>query len=181
MNKQQYMFAIMPPTELGMMINEIRQQFAIKYHCKAALKPPVHITVIPPFHTFPEREPEIIKEFSASASGIHPFDIELSGYGIFSRKGVVFMNVILSGELKGFQAIANQRFTMILPGLNRDTGRPYHPHITIGYRDIPKELFRQAAEEYLDKSFEESFSCDRFFLWRHDGKAWQVHHEFILS
>jgi 2'-5' RNA ligase len=181
MEKQQYMFAIMPPMELGMKINEIRQQFSNKYHCKAALKPPVHITVIPPFHTYPEREPEIITEFGALASGMHSFHIEVSGYGTFRRKGVVFMNVILSSELKNFQAIASRKFNMILPGINRDPERPYHPHITIGYRDIPKEIFLNAAEEYLDKTFEESFSCDSFFLWRHDGKAWQVHHEFILS
>jgi 2'-5' RNA ligase len=181
MEKKQYMFAIMPPEQLALEINKIRQQFANKYHCRAALKPPVHITLIPPFHTFPEREPDIIEVFESLAKDINSFEIQLSGYGIFRRKGVVYMNISLNNNLQILYNLSKIKFDEVLPGLYNDSNRPYHPHITIGYRDIPKELFQQAAEEYLEKTFEESFLCDRFFLWRHDGHAWQVQYEFILS
>ncbi|MBS1587392.1 MAG: hypothetical protein JSS82_17800 [Bacteroidetes bacterium] len=51
--KCQYLLAIRPPAELTDEIHQIRIAFAEKYNCKAALKPPVHITLLPNFWMLP--------------------------------------------------------------------------------------------------------------------------------
>jgi 2'-5' RNA ligase len=171
------MLAIMPSEALASRIREVRVDFASKYRCEAALKPPVHITLVPPFHAPEDRETEIINRYDQGFSGIRSFPVVLDGFGIFKRKQVVFIKLVDDESLTEMHRIAGRIFHDLFPEDPLDD-RPYHPHITIGYRDIPKDLFKIAAAEYLPMPFAAEFTVDRFFLWKHDGKAWQVNHEF---
>lgn len=173
------MIALMPGDEAAEQIQQVRLGFAAKYQCKAALKPPVHITLIPPFHILTEQEEYLINGITNLVTGTIPFDIRLDGFGAFRRKEVIFIHVENNLELSAFQAKLAEGFQKLMPGLFTEN-RPYRPHVAIGYRDIPKNLFKQAADEYLSRSFELEFGADSFYLWRHDGKAWQIRNRFMF-
>lgn len=176
-----YMLAIMPPPDETAEIEEIRRQFADAYNCKAALKPPVHITLIPPFKTVDTIEQDLINKLGHWALEQRAFDVALKNFDVFRRNQVVFIHVEPSIALRTFQKELEGRFKQDYSHIDIKTYQEYSPHITIGYRDIPRELFRPAAIEYLAKSFSATFPVDRFYLWKHNSINWQVLHTYIMK
>jgi 2'-5' RNA ligase len=169
----------MPPEELAKEIHELRIEFSEKYTAKAALKPPVHLTLIPPYFAFPETEEAIIPAFENWASEQAAFSLELKNFNVFKGNGVVFIDIEKNKQLRQFHKELYVQY-----GEFFEPKRKYsfsHPHITIGYRDIPKTLFPQAMEEYLGRAFEATFPVNSFYLWKHNRKFWEVQHEFRLN
>lgn len=172
------MLAIMPPPVIAEEIQKVRLAFADKYKAYAALKPPVHITLVPPFWALKETEERLIRLLDAWAATQKPFQLRLNGFDTFRRNGVIFINVEENRELYTFQKNVMQRYMEIFPA--QPPGVGFHPHLTIGYRDIPKEVFKEAAKEYLQRRFEASFEIKSFYLWKHNRKSWLTHHTFSL-
>lgn len=175
------MVAIMPPPPLTKDIEQIRFDFAEKYNCKAALKPPVHITLIPPYKTLPDSEEKIIPAVERWAASHMPFPVVLLNYSTFDRNGVVFINVLPNEDGRSFQKELRSEFLEVLPLPEVKRYTSFHPHITIGYRDIPKEVFKEAANDYLSRELFAAFTVNTIYLWRHDGARWQVLHSFPLG
>ena len=171
---QLYMLAIMPPAELSREIDEIRDQFAASYDCKAALRVPVHITLQPPFRLTDDQAHELAARLSDWAVGQTPFPLTLEGFNFFRHNGVVFIDVRRQDLLSLFQQELFRMLRQWLPGLELKEQRPYHPHLTIAYRDIPKHLFAQAEAAYKSREFFSVFVVNELHLWRHDGSHWQV-------
>ncbi|RZJ47805.1 MAG: RNA 2',3'-cyclic phosphodiesterase, partial [Chryseobacterium sp.] len=46
----------------------------------------------------------------------------------------------------------------------------FHPHVTVGYRDLTWENYLKAWEVYCEKEFKTKFIVDKIMLLRHDGK-----------
>lgn len=176
-----YMVAIMPPPPIAKDIEQIRFGFADKYNCKAALKPPVHITLIPPYKTQSESEEKIIPAMEHWAASHEPFSLVLLNYATFANNGVVFINVLPNEDGRMFQRGLRSEFLQVLPMPEVKRYTSFHPHITIGYRDIPKDLFKEAANDYQQRALFSTFVVDRFHLWRHDGTRWQVLRSFPLG
>lgn len=180
MEEKLYMMALVPPTTLSKSIEEIRKEFATAYHCKAALKPPVHITLYPPYKELESHEEEAKNILSKWASGQLPFEITLHGFDAFKNNGVLFINVIKTEALKQLHKSFSLQMTRLLqPTLLPNSS--FNPHITIGYRDIPKELFPEAMKDFLPRKFEASFIADHIFFWKHNGKIWNTIASFPLK
>lgn len=175
------MLAIMPPAELARDIERVRQAFAEKYHCKAALKPPVHITLIPPYKAGAQTEDLLIPKLEEWGRLQIPFPVTLENYGVFDRNGVVYIAVEPNDLLQLFQKDLRKKFLSLLPFPEVKKYSSFHPHITIGYRDIPRDVFPVAAKDYLARSFFATFVTDRFYLWKHNGKKWEVLHSFAIG
>ena len=176
--KCQYLFVITPPAHLAEEIHKIRMAFAAQYNCKAALKPPVHITLIPNFWIFPRTEERILwlNEWAAT---LPPFTVSLRNFGTFRQREVVFIDVEKSTELETL----HNGLLLVKNSLPSGTFRPiasFNPHITIGYRDIPKELYEQAVEDYMQKTFSADFTVNQFELWRHNGQKWETLHSYKM-
>jgi 2'-5' RNA ligase len=105
----------------------------------------------------------------------------LKNYGTFRRNGVVFIDVEKSAELKVFYKQLVPRVHELLPGVKLKGGGSFNPHFTIGYRDIPEEVYEQAADEYEQKTFDANFSADKFYLWKHNRKFWEVQHIYEMK
>lgn len=175
------MLAIMPPPELTSDIEKIRRQFAEKYHCKAALKPPVHITLIPPYKATADTEEALAGALSEWGRTQIPFPVTLENFDTFRRNGVIFINVSSNELLQLFQADLERKFKTLLPHAVPGHHRSYHPHVTIGYRDIPPQVFPAAANEYLAHKFFATFVTDRFYLWKHNTQRWEVLYTFTIG
>ena len=79
------------------------------------------------------------------------------------------MNEALKQLHKGFTT----QMTRILQPLVKNN-QPYHPHFTIGYRDIPKEVFPEAMKDFLPRKFEAAFNVDSICFWKHNGTSWET-------
>jgi len=56
----------------------------------------------------------------------------------------------------------------------QNTDLKFKPHITIAYRDLTPENFREAWKEYKHKVYNALVDADSFHLLQHDTKQWNV-------
>jgi 2'-5' RNA ligase len=181
MRTGKYLLAIIPPADVTGKIEHYRQEFAEEHFCKAALKPPVHMTLLNPFDMPEYFEKKLLASMGDWIAQQSVFDIHLRNFNFFDNPyhPVLYVDVVKNEQLKYFReglcrAIKRQ-FSFI-----KDTGT-FHPHFTIGYRDIPKSIFPQITQEYGRKRFEADFSMGRVCLLKHNYVNWQVHHEFSVG
>src|SRR5436305_1991213 len=126
--KDLLLLAIIPPDDLRDQLEVIRQDFATKYDCKAALKPPIHITLIPPFYLAGEHVPPLSNLIAEIAKDEESFAITISNYGTFPKNHVIFINVETTPPLLHIQTRIEHSLSD--QGLIRcKTSQPYHPHI----------------------------------------------------
>lgn len=182
MSDHLYLWAIMPPEPLYSEIDAIRHSFAANFHSVAALKPPVHITLYKPF-----RIPAPVADAEAGQFerwiGTQPdFSLELKNFGFFenARSPVVYIHVVPEPNLKKLNTGLSQ-LTRKLFDLEQETGNnTYHPHLTIGYRDI-LPVFPEVKQAYSRRLFTAGFHVPDVCLFRHNGKVWELKHRFLLQ
>ena len=176
-----YMFAIMPPADLAQQIDAERRKFSEKYNCFKALKPPVHITLFEPF-TLDDRIDKELKGIEQWSAQQVRFEVVLKDYAFFENHAspVVYIALLTNPALSklhtGFVARLTTDVAVEVIG-----SKSYKPHFTIGYRDIPLDLFPKIKTDYSRRKFEAKFTVSSIFLWRHDSKNWQVYREFPLK
>jgi 2'-5' RNA ligase len=175
------MWAIMPPQPLTEKIENIRNEFAEKYKAVAALKPPVHITLLPPYKAVSSTEEPLIAFFEEWATTQKAFSIALNAYDFFPRNGVVFIDVVENNRLEDFRKELRRQFLKLLPAAEVERSSSFHPHITIGYRDIPRGVFPLVQQEYSGRSFAADFVAGAFYFWRHTGQRWITIQSFPLT
>lgn len=176
-----FFIAIIPPDEIADAIRIYKEDMALRFHSKAALKSPVHITLHMPFR-YPEKKldnlEQLLTEFSADFA---EFDIQLKNFGSFPPR-VIFVNV---QENNCLEALQNELLKQMRKNLNIFNGnykeRVFHPHITIAFRDLKPREFKIAWEEYKNQSLLFDFSATKISLLKHDGNSWQVHKDFELK
>lgn len=170
----------MPPKELAQRIDQERREFAERYKCIKALKPPVHITLFEPF----KAEPQLEQQLQGLAPWIAqqtPVTIELSNYNYFrnNKAPVVYIDVVKNETLKALRKGFVQQLRKYMPIEAQD--QEYKPHFTIGYRDVPSGLMPQIVADHSLRRFKGCFLMDKIYLWRHDTVNWQVVWEFPLT
>jgi 2'-5' RNA ligase len=176
-----YFIAVVPPPPLRDQLMQLKVEFSEAYHTKAALHSPPHITLLPPFHKPLREEPgmrQALEEFGLRYAG-PTFNIDLEGYGCF-RPRVIFIQVRGNDSLMKWQEKLAKFCTELL-GLTEPDDRPYHPHLTLAFRDLKRDAFDRAWAEVRTRSFQSSFPVDRFALLKHDRQCWQILEEFLLA
>lgn len=175
------MVALIPPKKLVERLEEVREEFATNYKCKAALKTPVHLTLVPPFQLEPDKEEELVTALKAGEE-LDRFAVELKDYGYFLENEVLFVSVAPSVRLSVLQqAVKNWVHEGFEVSEKYHNHEEYHPHITIGRKDIPKGRFADAVKEYSELKFAAKFENKAFYLWKHNGKEWEIHTRFPLK
>lgn len=171
-----YMFAIVPPAALEAQIHNERVIFAEKYNCVKALKPPIHITLFPPFEERPAFENRVAGLASWVAQ-IAPFKIKLQGFNFFIRESpVAYIDVVPNDALQRLRSGFVEELTKYTQV--KEFPGPYNPHFTIGYRDIPPDVFPQIVAEYSAKAFDGEFDVNSIYLWKHDRTSWRAVAEY---
>lgn len=176
-----YLTAILPPQPLSEQVDTVRKECAAQFDVKAALKPPVHITLFRPFFIEAEREAQLIKLLSPITYNHKPFEIVLENFDTFNSR-VVFIRVLKNEALGNLQREISRIYNQnkIDPKeVKRNT--VFHPHITIAYRDIPAAVFPALWAAYKNKKFKRVFTADHFSLLKHDGKKWQPFKEYYFN
>ena len=167
MNK--YFIAIIPPESIKTDILRFKEYFRDQYKSKGALNSPPHITLHMPFEfDDEERLVKTLKKFEFES-----FEIELQDFGCFEPR-VIFVDMKENGSLHEIQSRLTSFCKRELQLFNADhSDRAFHPHITIGFRDLKKPQFYTAWKEFENKSYSATFETDRISLLKHDGKIWR--------
>ncbi len=174
----------MPPPELSAIIHNERLIFSKNFNTLEALKPPVHITLFPPFKIISSHA----KEFERNILNIQDwaeheiaFNIHLNNYNYFDNrnKPVLFIEVVRNEQLlklhKGFRKELKKYLVL------KEQKSQFKPHITIGYRDISPEVFPAIKAAYSQRGFNASFNCNAFHLWKHNGQHWTIVVQYLLK
>jgi 2'-5' RNA ligase len=179
--KGNYFLGVLPPEPLLSQCRELKQYFQEKYSSKASLNSPPHITLHMPFEWRDDRVDFLgltLRRFSESEGG---FPVVLTNFGCFEPR-VIFIDVKHSEGLMGFQkrlsAVCRTGLQLLRP--NHDD-RPFHPHLTLAFRDLRRVQFKEAWEEFRHRTFDAEFTVNSFSLLKHDGRNWNVAMDFGLN
>ncbi|MDP4219339.1 MAG: 2'-5' RNA ligase family protein [Bacteroidota bacterium] len=169
-----YFIGIIPPEPVYSEIRDFQEQISNKWNSKEALRRPVHITLLHPFHLAGNREPELIKFLERFAADKKKLSLAIDGFGSFSI-GVIYASIVPTTELKELEkdlSLSVQRKFQ----LQKEKGPSYgfNPHITIGYKDLSPQVFDSAWAEFKEKLYRRKWTADSISLLRHDGKEWKV-------
>lgn len=162
--KKLYFIAIYPPQKIIDEVKVFKEDLAFHYNNSKALKNDAHITLFPPFFREPELESDILTAFQKIDTDIAPFEIELNGFGSFPnpKNPVLFVQPESNGALVELYHRVKNHFNFM--------NYSFHPHITVGYRNLTFENYIKAWEIYKCKPFKTNFIVKEIVLLRHDGK-----------
>ena len=179
--KNLYFVAIVPPPPVRDEVQELRLYFSEKYGSSQALKSPPHITLLAPFNTSRENENKIKSILTDFSSGYEPFDIGLKDFSTFSTK-VIYVSVQKNEQLSIIQDKLESRAREDSEVFHYNyKKRSFHPHMTLAFRDLSKENFRKAWDEFKGRKFKASFRAASITLLKHDGSEWEIKEEFGLG
>jgi 2'-5' RNA ligase len=168
-----YFIAIIPPEPLYKEVQELKEYFRDRYNSRAALRSPPHITLHMPFEWKREKEGmlcEMLESFFRKISG---FELKLLNFSCFAPK-TIFVHVESCPELETLQKEL-ERFCKSRLNLfhARYQDLPFHPHLTIAFRDMKKETFAQAWDEFVKKKFIREFNVTNVVLLKDNGRQWE--------
>ena len=169
-----YFMALIPPEPFRQLAWGWKTYFRDQYQSGASLNSPPHITLHMPFKLRSQRETELAEKLQQVADTFAPFLVELEGFGAFPPR-VIFIEVIGSSELEALQQAVRRQMKLEFQVFNANyRDRPFHPHLTLAFRDLKKAQFRQAWAEFQDREVRYTWTASHLTLLKHDGHRWQV-------
>ncbi len=168
-----FFMALLPDPIIQDEVTAFKQASLERFGSGHALKSPPHVTLIPPFRS--ERP-----DFSALqtfAQTQPPFAVRLQNFDRFGNR-VIFVNVVPEPALSACQARLAQ-FCYDHFGIQPDS-RPFHPHMTVAFRDLQRSVFTEAWAYFSTQAYERQFTADAVTLLKHTGQGWAVAQTFPL-
>ena len=176
-----YFIAIIPPQEISTEIQRIKETIYEKYNSKASLNAPPHITLHMPFDWKLHKQELLIQKLDLFSTSIERFEIQLSGFNCFEPR-VIYVGVAENEILENMQ---QDLFRFCKKDLNLFNAHykqlPFHPHITLAFRDLKKPMFYKAWQEFENKTYSSRFILESIVLLKHNGKQWEVLKEFGIG
>lgn len=176
-----YFIAMIPPSDISDEIIEFKTDFANRFESKAALKVVPHITLKAPFKLPAPTHLELIEWFKDLSISIKSFTLGLNNFGAFHNRDhpVIFIHPVVNQSLHSLQR-------EILTGLKvfhivNPIDLNFNPHVTVAYRDLKPERFREAWSEYKTKEYKASFEVSDFHLLQHDTRQWNIISTYSLQ
>jgi 2'-5' RNA ligase len=180
-----YFVAIVPPADISGQISAMKKQMRDHFETSHALRSPPHITLHMPFKWKEAKQDQLHQALSLAACEIRSFEVNLEGFGAFEPR-VIYVNVTTTQSLEDCQ-IRVKKAMRSLNVLNADyKQKAFHPHVTIGFRDLKKSNFYKAWDEYKRRDYSAGFRAQSFVLLKHEHKEgqttkWNVCREFSFS
>lgn len=174
MSESLYFIALVPPLPIQEEITSLKKEIAEKYGSKHALKSPPHITLHMPFKWKDKKAEQLQAVMSSLNEQLNPFILNLKDFDFFEPR-VVFFDVVENEHLERLQMLVVDtcRKQLKLDNANYKD-RPFHPHVTIGFRDLKKHMFYEARKEFEKRELSLEFEASHVSLLKHDGSCWNV-------
>lgn len=173
--KKMYFIAIYPPQEIIDEVRIFKEDLVLNFANSKALKNDAHITLFPPFERELGLEKDIHDAFQKIDTHISPFEIILNGFGSFPnpKNPILFIQPEENQNLNDLHLKVKERFSF--------KEYSFHPHVTVGYRDLSWENYIRAWTIYENKQFKTKFIVDRISLLRHDQKWITIDEKKLIS
>jgi len=169
-----FYIAIVCPENIEHKVKEFKQYMEQRYGCRAALKSPAHLTIIPPFRAEDEMEKHLLDFVQTFNMGMLPIDIALDGYGNFGDR-VLFADVSPNASLSSLEKEAMQEFSTQFPAIIFGMKPEFNPHVTIATRDIPEGKLAEAKEYFqANHPLKESFNSKELALMKLVNGWWEL-------
>lgn len=169
-----YFIALLPNPVVQDEVTRFKETARDRFGSGHALKSPPHITLIPPFGSN-QTDFSALQTF---AQAQEPFAVQLRHFNRFGSR-VIFVDVLPEPPLLACQAqlatFCHGRF-----GIKPDT-RPFHPHMTVAFRDLQRAVFPAAWAYFSTQSYERTFTAEGVTILRHTGQRWVVEETFALG
>jgi 2'-5' RNA ligase len=176
-----YFIALIPPSPIYDEAIEQKNYFKENYNSKASLNSPPHITMHMPFRWKEQKEKDLVATIEQFVKNFDPIKVCLDNFSAFAPR-VIFINVVKSEALEHMQRQIQRFCKKELNLFNANyKEQPFHPHLTLAFRDLKKPNFKRAWDEFANKEYKAEFIADRIALLKHNGKIWQVFKEFNLE
>ncbi|MBW4440924.1 MAG: 2'-5' RNA ligase family protein [Plectolyngbya sp. WJT66-NPBG17] len=173
-----FFIALLPPPAIQQYATEVKSYFDQYYASRHAFKSPPHITLQPPFRWQHEHFAALRESIESFAQSQVPIPIELDGFGAFPPR-VIYINVDRTNALLTLHRNLIQHLENSIELIDpKEKSRPYAPHMTVAFRDLTKQNFKLAWQEFKDRSLHFEFIASHLTLLKHDGQRWQIHTEF---
>lgn len=180
-HRKQYFVAIIPPSPVFEEALAFKEYFRDNYGSKAALNSPPHITLHMPFLWNEVKEDKLVAKIGDFSRRYDPIKVCLDNFSSFPPR-VIFIKVTESDALDAMQKDLHRFFKRELDIFNANyKERPYHPHLTLAFRDLKKSQYGSAWAEFSEKEYKAEFMADKIALLKHNGKSWDVLKEFPLE
>lgn len=177
-NKALFFIALLPPVDVQKFATQVKQHFAEVYQSRAALKSPPHVTLQPPFEWEIEKLPfleENLREFAQNQS---PIPMILHNYSTFKPR-VIYINVIKNTEIITAHKKLSEYLESALNIIDHQSkNRPFSPHLTVAFRDLTKDNFYQAWQEFKNQKLHFEFTVNHLTLLKHTDRRWKIYQEF---
>ncbi len=175
-----FFIALLPSQEVQDVANQIKDHFAETYNSKAAKKSPPHVTLQPPFEWQWDNVSQLSQALTTFAKNHIPIPMTLDGFSAFKPR-VIFINVVKTPELLRLQKDLSDYLETYLNIVHEVAQhRPFHPHLTVAFRDLKKSAFHSAWQEYQDQCLQFNFTVSHLTLLLHNGKQWDIYQEFAF-
>ncbi len=178
---KQYFVALIPPSPVFDEALDLKNYFKTRYNSKASLNSPPHITLHMPFRWKEDKESDLVETLEHFDSGIMPFTVQLLNFNSFAPR-VIFIDVVPNEALTALQKKLLRFCKRELNLFNADyKDQPFHPHLTLAFRDLKKSTFAEAWQEFENKTYAADFLVDRFALLKHNGREWKTLKDISLK
>lgn len=176
-----FFIAYIPPEPTFQRLIKLKEEVAVQFESKAALRSPPHLTLHMPFRWPIKRMSLLVNTLTKFFTSYRSYTIELNGFGTFAPK-VIYVKVDAEPGLVSIQKNLCKVMATQLGIYNAIYGnKPFHPHITIAFRDLKKSKFYQAWEYYHGQTFQAECRVNRITLLKHNGKVWEQELHFNLG
>lgn len=175
-----YFIALIPPEPLREQLHAIKLRIKEEYQSKGALNSPPHITLHMPFEWKDAKEEKLIASLKQFADEREKFQVIIQGFSCFPPR-VIFADIPTTPALQLLQKELHSHCKRDLNLFNaqyRDL--PFHPHITLAFRDLKKDTFEKAWTYYREQNFSGEFITDRITLLKKDEKEWMPLADFFF-
>lgn len=178
---QLYFIALIPPAPLKDEIQELKLEIKDRFGSKHSLNAPPHITLLSPFRFEDEHLDQLHSLMDDFAQRFDPLEIQFLNFSTFPPR-VIFIDVIKSPKFTEVQSQLEElaRSHTELFNYNYDE-RPFHPHLTLAFKDLSKSDFYEVWKEFENREFQKSFSATELYLLRHNGDEWEVIRSYPLG
>lgn len=175
-----FFIALIPPNYILEHVNQVMHYFADNYNSRGALRSPPHITLQPPFKWDEANITKLEQHLTNFASSRTLVPVTLNQYGAFPPR-VIYIDVLNTPELIALQSdLITYMESIGICDPNAKT-RPFVPHMTVAYRDLTKQNFKVAWQEFEHRQVNFEFGADNICLLLHDGQRWNVLSKFQFS
>lgn len=176
-----FFVALLPPLEIQEHVTQIKQYFYEHYASRHALKSPPHVTLQPPFKWSNERVPRLEQCLRDFVDNRESIPVMLSGFGAFLPR-VIYVDVLKTPQLltlqKELMAHLETELGIVDPVSKT---RPFSPHMTVAFKDLTRQKFKLAWQEFQQRQLQFEFVAMGLTLLVHDGKQWNISSEFQFN